>query len=295
MSKLNIMALRHSAFYSPFLMTMAGGFLTEEGLDFEYKVESPECTVAESFANGSCHLAQSAVAASFASLERGETQNLVHFAQINSRDGFFIASRNPDPAFSWQKLVGKRVLVDHFFQPLAMFQYALHQQGIELDDIQAVNAGDVVAIEQAFRDGQADYVHMQGPAPQQMEHDGMASVVAMVGDVVGPVAFSSLCATRDWLKTDQAGAFCRAYQKSLNYVIEAPAKEIASRQQEAGFFPEIDWQVLTDTIDAYQKLGCWQSDMKIPEEAYENLLNVFLFSGSITQRHPYEQVISPPA
>jgi len=288
------MALRHSAFYSPFLMTMAGGFLAEQGLEYEYKIESPECTVADSLANGSCHLAQSAVAASFASLERGEKQNLVHFAQINSRDGFFIAAQTPDPLFSWQKLIGKRVLVDHFFQPLAMFKYGLHKQNINLSDIQIIDAGDVMAIDQAFREGQADYVHMQGPAPQQMERDGIASVVAVVGDAVGKVAFSSLCAHRDWLNTKEALAFCKAYQNSLNYVLQAPADEIAAREYEAGFFPEIDRQVLSNTITAYQKLGCWQSEMEISRDAYENLLDVFLFSGAITQRHPYNKVIVAP-
>ena len=34
-------------------------------------------------------------------------------------------------------------------------------------------AGDPVSMEQAFRDGQGDYVHLQGPAAQLLEHDGV--------------------------------------------------------------------------------------------------------------------------
>ena len=294
MSKLHLMALRHSAFYTPYLMTMAGGFLSELGLDYDYQPEKPECTVADSFTNGRCDLAQSAVAASFASLERGEVQDIVHFAQINTRDGFFIAAREPDPHFQWSKLVGKKVLVDHFFQPMAMIRYGLHKQGVELAELEVIDAGDVSAIDKAFRQGQGDYVHMQGPAPQQMERDGVASVVAVVGDAVGPVAFSSLCASREWLDTPEAKAFCQAYQKSLNYVLQAPADELAAKEQEAGFFPEIDRNVLSDTIRAYQQLGCWQSEMPISRDAYENLLNVFLYSDAISQRHEYNSVIVQP-
>ena len=290
------MALRHSAFYSPLLMTMAGGFLSQEGLDFDYKVETPDCTVADSIANGHCHLAQSAVATSFAALARGEKPDIVHFAQINSRDGFFIAAREADPSFNWNKLMGKRVLVDHFFQPYAMFKYGLHKQGIDLDAIEIIDAGDVSAIDRAFREGQADYVHMQGPAPQQMQRDGVASVVAVVGDAVGPVAFSSICAHRNWLETQEASAFCKAYQQSLNHVLQASADEIAAKEQEAGFFPEIDRQVLSDTISAYQQLGCWQTDMAISKEAYENLLDVFLYSGAISRRYLYDEaIVTPPA
>ena len=291
MARINIMALRHSAFYSPLLMTIAGGYLREEGLEPEYKVATPECTVPDSIQNGTCHLAQSAVATSFAGLERGEESNIIHFAQINSRDGFFIAAREPDDAFSWKKLAGKKVLVDHFFQPLAMLKYGLHKQRVDYSSINVIDAGNVDEIEQSFRDGEGDYVHLQGPAPQQMEHDGIGHVVARVGDAVGPVAFSSLCASHEWLKTDMAHAFMRAYKKSLDYVINAPADEIAAREQEAGFFPEIDRQVLTGTIKAYQQLGCWGSDASISQSAYENLLDVFLFSGAISQRYSYDMVV----
>ena len=57
----------------------------------------------------------------------------------------------------------------------------------------------------AFRSGAGDYVHLQGPAPQQLEADGVGHVVASVGEAIGPVAFSSLCARRR-LARDGGGA-----------------------------------------------------------------------------------------
>jgi NitT/TauT family transport system substrate-binding protein len=289
------MALRHSAFYSPFLMTMAGGYLKDEGLDPSYVQETPDHTVADGLANGSCHVAQSAVATSFSALEKGQSVDAVHFAQINERDGFFIAGREPEPDFEWSRLKGRKVLVDHFFQPLAMLKYGLHRVGLSLTDLEVVDAGDVAAIEQAFRNGAADYVHMQGPAPQQLEYEGLGHVVAAVGDAVGPVAFSSLCANREWLDSEMARSFTRAYQKARAHVISAPAVEIAALLQAYGFFPEIEPTVLAQTIKAYKKLGCWTPSIEITPEAYENLLNVFAFSGAITQRHPYEScVVQPP-
>jgi ABC-type nitrate/sulfonate/bicarbonate transport system substrate-binding protein len=42
-----------------------------------------------------------------------------------------------------------------------------------------------------------------------------------------PYGFSSLAATRDWLETDMAKAFMRAYQKTRIYMNETPATEIA--------------------------------------------------------------------
>lgn len=294
MAQINIMALRHSAFYSPLLMTIARGFLADEGLEPTYALATPAHTIPASLMDGRCDVAQSAVATSFADLERGVPIDIVHFAQINERDGFFLAGRQPDPGFTWDKLRGQRVLVDHFFQPLAMFKYALHRQGIDYSSIEAIDAGDVAAIERAFRNGTGDYVHMQGPAPQQLQYEGIGYVVAAVGDAVGPVAFSSLCARRAWVHTDTARAFMRAYRRARVYVINAPAAEIAACAAEAGFFPGVERTVLTATVAAYQRLGCWTADPAIDKAAYERLLDVFEFSGGISRRYDYEAAIVLP-
>jgi NitT/TauT family transport system substrate-binding protein len=291
MTKINIMALRHSAFYSPLLISISGGFLKEEGLEAHYEPATPGKTVADSIRNGSAHLAQSAVAASFAALEKGEHCDIVHFAKINERDGFFLASRQADEHFKWDNLIGKDVLVDHFFQPLAMFRYALHKQGIEESQLNIIDAGNVEQIDQAFRNGQGNYIHQQGPSPQQLEKDGLGYVVASVGEVIGPVAFSSLCADRDWLKTDMAKAFMRAYRESSAYVLEAPATELA--RQLSGFFPKIDMSVLTETIKSYQSLGCWTPDTEISKASYDNLSEIFLYNNIISKAHDMNSCVVP--
>ena len=291
MSQINIMALRHSAFYSPLLMTMAGGFLKDEGLDFTYAVATPDNTVPEAITRGTCHVAQSAVATRLLELENRVESNIVHFAQINARDGFFLAARDADESFEWAKLVGKRVLVDHFFQPLAMFKYALFKQGVDAAAIEFIDAGDVNAMDKAFRSGLGDFVHQQGPAPQQLEKDGVGQVVASVGDAIGPVAFSSLCASREWCDSDMALTFLRAYKKSLAYVIAAPAVDIARQEIEAGYFPSIEPDVLTRTIADYQSLGCWELDTAISKASYENLQDVFLYTEQISRRYDYDEVV----
>jgi len=294
MSTIRITAIRHSAFYSPVLATIAGGFLKEEGLEAVYELAPAGVSIPAMLREGKFHLSLSAAAVSFAELEEGKSCDIVHFAQINERDGFFIAGRSPEPEFRWSNLIGKRVLVDHFFQPLAMLRYGLHRQGVEFDQLQVIDAGSVEAMDKAFREGLGDYVHQQGPAPQQLARDGIGYPVAAVGDAVGPVAFSSLCALREWLQSEMAAAFVRAYRKGRRFTIEARAKEVARLEER--FFPKIDSAVLADTIATYQQLGCWTPEVAIPRKAYENLLDVFLYSGHITKRHPYEAcIVAPPA
>jgi NitT/TauT family transport system substrate-binding protein len=291
MEKINIMALRHSAFYTPLLITIGGGFLKAEGLEADYRVATPERTVPDSLRRGEAHLSQSAVATSFADLEQNKAIDILHFAQINRLDGFLLASREPEPEFDWKKLEGKEVLVDHLFQPLAMFRYALHKLGVNESQVTITDVGGVEEIDRAFREGRGDYVHQQGPFPQQLEKDGLGYVVASVGDVVGPVAFSSLCATREWIESDMAKAFLRAYRQACAFVLETPAGELAALESQ--FFPRIDREVLNNTIASYQKMGTWSVNPEIDRAAYEHLLDVFLFSGLISQRHAYESCIAP--
>jgi NitT/TauT family transport system substrate-binding protein len=147
-------------------------------------------------------------------------------------------------------------------------------------------------MDQAFRKGSGDYIHQQGPAPQQLEHDGAGRVVASVGEAIGTCAFSSLAATREWLKTDMAKRFMRAYRKARAWLIDTPAARIAAA--ETSFFPGVDLQVLTATLAYYQKLGCWTPHVEITRRAFEATLDVFQHSRSITKRHRYEDVVAAP-
>lgn len=292
MSRIHIEFTRFSAFYSPLIATFAAGFLDEEGLEASHSVSPPDGSAIDALVDGSAQVVQSALSQGLRALERGETPAAVHFAQINEKDGFFLAAREPDPDFRWDALRGRKVLVTHGAQPLAMFKFACHKMGLDYDTIESIDAGGSAAMEAAFRAGEGDYIHLQGPAPQQLEHDGVGHVVAAVGDAIGPCGFSSLAALREWLDTDMARAFMRAYRKARAYINEAPAAEIAAA--EARYFPEIDEEVLVRSIDAYQKLGCWAPHVEITRAAYEVTMDVFEHVGVLTTRHPYDQVCAPP-
>jgi NitT/TauT family transport system substrate-binding protein len=286
---IRIMASRHSAFYSPLLSTISAGFLSKEGFESTYEVLAPGSDAQELIRFGKIDIVQSAVSSSWSRMEKNEENLAVHFAQINQRDGFFLAGRNPDHSFNWKKLEGATLLADHGAQPLAMLKYAAHQKGADWNKIKVIDAGSVEEIDAAFRSGLGDYVHQQGPAPQQLEKEGIGQIVASVGEAMPPVAFSSLMASSEFLKTAAAEAFIKAYAQARQWVKQAPADEVASAEIE--YFRQIDRIVLATTIARYQALGCWEGGITITRELYEQALNVFLYSGLISRRHPYENVV----
>jgi NitT/TauT family transport system substrate-binding protein len=288
---IRIQFTRFSAFYSPLIATIAGGFLREEGFAPQHSVAPAGASAIEGLVRGTVDVCQSAPSQGFGPLEKAQTPPAVHFAQINEKDGFFLTGRAPDPGFTWDALRGRSVLVDHGGQPLAMFKYACHRRGLDFAALKAINRPSD-QMDRAFRGGEGDYIHQQGPAPQQLEHDKVGHVVASVGDAIGPVAFSSLAATGAWLQTDAARRFMRAYRKARAWLLATPAAQVA--EAEASFFPEIARPVLTSTIAYYQKLGCWTPHVEITRQAFEVALDVFQHAGLITRRHRYEDVVAPP-
>ena len=292
MDTINIQFTLFSAFYSPLISTMSGGFLKAEGLDPKWSVAPPGVSAIAALEDGSAHVVQSALSQGFTALAEGKVPAAVHFAQINEMDGFFITGREADRQFAWRRLEGSEVILFGGGQPLAMFKYACHKADIDFDKINVINVGGAADMDKAFRAGQGQYVQQQGPFPQQLEADGIGHIVAQVGPQIGPCGFSSLAATRQWLETDMAKAFMRAYKKTRAYMNDTPAAEIARAEKD--YFPSIDESVLARCIATYQKLGCWTPHVEITRPAFQVTLDVFEHFGTLKERYRYEQVCALP-
>ena len=292
MSKINIEFTLFSAFYSPLISTMTGGFLKEEGLDFEFTISAPGVSAITALDNGSADVVQSTLSQGFNTLNKDAIPSCVHFAQINEMDGFFLTGRDADPDFKWSKLEGAEVLVHHGGQPMTMFKYACFKEGIDIDKIKIIDAGNGNEMDRKYRDGTGQFIHQQGPSPQQLEADGIGNVVSALGPIIGACGFSSLAAKPEWLESNEAKAFTKAYAKTRNYINDTPAIEIA--HAEKPLFPNINETVLTDCIKTYQKMGVWSRHIDITNSAYDAMLDIFEYDDKLKTRYKYDQVCSRP-
>ena len=292
MSKINIEFTLFSAFYSPLISTMTGGFLKEEGLDFEFTVSAPGVTAITALDDGSADVVQSTLSQGFNTLNKGDLPKCVHFAQINEMDGFFLTGREKDQNFTWDKLEGAEVLVHHGGQPMTMFKYACFKAGIDMNKIKIIDAGNGGEMDKAYRAGTGQFIHQQGPAPQQLEADGVGHVVTALGPVIGACGFSSLAARPEWLESEEAKAFTRAYIKTRNYMNDASAAEIAAAEKP--LFPNIDEAVLADCIHTYQNMGVWTRHIDITDDGYNAMLDIFEYDGMLKTRYAYDQVCARP-
>jgi ABC-type nitrate/sulfonate/bicarbonate transport system substrate-binding protein len=178
------------------------------------------------------------------------------------------------------------VLADHFFQPMALLRGALATNGLRTDDLHLIDAGTPDEMLTAFRNGTADYVHLQGPAPHQLDLDGEAEVVASIGAETPQLAFSTLCAAPEWLGTDEAAAFLRAFQAGREHAQQAPASEIAAIV--APFLPGTEIRAIASAVAAYQELGTWTGGIEIDASLHQATIEVFRDHDGLTVEPPLE-------
>jgi NitT/TauT family transport system substrate-binding protein len=279
---IRITASRHTAFYSPLICTMAAGFLEKHGLDFTYTTLAPGQTAAALIRENKTDIMQTAPSTNWAKMDKGETGFPLHFALINQRDGFFLVTREASSkTFHWQDLEGKTLLADHGSQPLAMLRYAVRFNHADWQKINVVNAGSVEAMTEAFLAGTGDFLHVQAPPPELF-------IAVSVGESMPPNAFSSLCASREFIAGDSFRPFLTAFAEAKEWVRQASAEEIAAK--ESSWFPGVSEPALTAAIAQYKRIGAWDGPAEIPRDLYEQSLNVFESTGSIKTRHSYDEV-----
>lgn len=291
MKKIRVQFTWMTAFYSPVVIALTGSFMRDQGIELSWTLAKPGQSAVDALVDGSAEVAQTTLSNAFGFLARGKPSPCLHFGLVNEMDGFFITGRRADPGFHWKKLEGSKLLILHGGQPMQMFKYACHRQGIDINRIELINVPPSEMV-QAFRDGMADYIHQQGPAPHQMAADGHGSIVASIGPTVGRCGFSSLAASRQWLASDEAFAFTRAYQAAKKHLVTTSAHELAATL--LPFFTNVERSVLERCLQDYQQLGCWSEQVVITEALYESMLDIYSFNDAITERYAYEAVCSKP-
>ena len=290
---LRLMETWRSIFYTPIYVSVAGGFLDKEGLDVEFSTcPSKFPHPLSALHHDAADIVQSGIMRSIIASDWGAETVPLHFAKINSRDGFFILGRHPQDSFDWESLRGSRVIPVGFSpMPWASLQYALRKHGLEPSDLNlmtGLSLDDAVA---AFRSGQAEYVHVAEPVVQQLIADGAGHLLTALGPENGHLAYSSFAATHRFLgeRQDTAARFTLGFARALSWLSSAVPEEVAKAVSD--FFPGTSQEVLAACIGRYQSQEQWPSSPVLGQLEYENLLEILLAAGMCRERHPYDKIV----
>ena len=290
---LKLMETWRSIFYTPIYVSVAGGFLEREGLDVEVSTCPPQFPhPLSALHHDAADIVQSGIMRSIIASDWGAETVPQHFAKINARDGFFILGREPQESFDWETLRGAKVIPVGFSpMPWASFQYALRRHGLEPSDLDLLTGLSLPDAVEAFRGGQAEYVHVAEPVVQQLIADGAGHLLTALGPENGHLAYSSFAATHRFMgqHEETVARFTVGFARALHWLSSAEAGEVAEAVAE--FFPENSPEVLAASIDRYRDQEQWPVNPVLGQPEYENLHDILLAAGMCRERQPYDKVV----
>ena len=280
-----------TAFYAPVIIA-ARRFLKSETLECDL-VFRGEPDAEEPPPEGTLLIEQLAPSASIAQLAKGMRTVLIHFAAINTRDGFYLVAREPCDSFSLKDLEG-RVCVPASFviQPEASLRFCLHENGVDASKISWVRGlNGIEDAQEAFRDGQGDFVHLQDPLAEELVREGLGQKVASIGNCQGPISFSTLAVQPDVIAhhSEQLVSFLRVYHKALLWIADQDTSSIASSLMAE--FPGAGAGVVEAAVSGYQSMGTWPLSPVIERSHYERALEMCRQQSAltgVTEGYPYE-------
>jgi len=289
--RVRVMEPFHSLFYAPQYVALGLGHFADEGLQVEIETSRPGRTTVTGLLDGSLDISMGGIMRSLDLADR-EGRFIPHFAEVNSRNGFFLLSREPRPDFRWSQLRGRTVI--SFAEaptPWQCMLTVLRRHGVDPREVKISRELMVPEAVAAFRAGQAEFLETGQPMAEELLAAGAAHLVASMGDATGPVPFSSYMTTPESLRTrpDLVLAFTRAHYRTQRWMVEHSGAEIADVV--APWFADIDPVIRTRVVERYLRQATWARDPLIRRPGYDYLHTILLSGGFIRKSHRYEDLI----
>ena len=280
-----------SPFYAPQFVALSQGHFADEGLDVTVRTAPASAGTVQALLRGEAQICLGGIMRSLELADR-EGGFLPHFIEVNSRNGFFLLARRPQPAFRWNDLAGHTVL--SFAEaptPWQCMLTVLRSAGVDPAGVRIERQRPTAEAVAAFRAGHGDYLEQGQPVVERLVAEGVAHVVASMGEATGPVPFSSYMTTPALLRhePDVVRAFTRAIYRTQRWIVDHDAAAMAAAIAPA--FPDIERDILVRVVDRYRRQQTWARDPIIRREGYEYLQQILLDGGFIKGRHRYEDLV----
>jgi NitT/TauT family transport system substrate-binding protein len=269
-------------FYAPFYVALARDAYAQEGVEVRFVSADTPGQAAMGVLDGSVDVCWGGPMRVMQAYARTPGCDLVHFAEIVTRDPFLLVGREPRPEFALRDLVGLRVAtVSEVPTPWMCLQEDLRRAGIapaRLDRVSDRGMADNIA---ALRRGEVDAVQVFEPFVSALLADG-AGHVWYAAASRGPTSYTTFYARRDLLRVrrDEAHRMVRAIYRTLKWVAQVDGAAIATAI--AGFFPDVPPPVLVAACSRYKALGIWGRNPVLPRGGYDRLLSGLVSGGFVS-------------
>ena len=286
----------HTPFYTPLAAGAALGHFAAEDLDVTVMAAARYGRSAvEAMQSGRIEVALSGIMRSLVLADEGGPR-LVHFAEVCSRNGFFLLSREPRPGFTWADLRGRTVIgFAEAPTPWQCLLTVLRTNGVDPASVRIDRSRPGPEAVAAFRAGQGDFLEQTQPVVELLLEAGAAHLVASMGEATGPVPFTSYMATPDFMRRepDVIARFTRAVYRTQRWLAAASPAEVGAAV--AAQFPEVAAPMRERIAARYLAQDTWARDPICRRAGYEYLQDILVHGGLIKRRFPYEDLIDTTA
>lgn len=291
MTTLTVYEPFRSVFYAPQFVALYGGHFAAEGLDVDIRTAAGGVTTTGALLDGTAQICLGGIMRSLDLADRGQPF-LPHFAEVNSRNGFFLLSRVPRLTFGWGDLVGRTVLgFAEAPTPWQCLLTVLRRHGVDPTAVRIERTLPVTEAVAAFRAGHGDFLEAGQPVTEQLLDAGVAHLAASMGEATGPLPFSSYMTTTAFVRDGRGTLlrFTRALHRAQRWMTTADADAIAELIAPA--FGDIAADVRRRAVARYLAQATWAQQPVLTRAGYEYLQQILLDGGFIRRRHRFEDLI----
>lgn len=293
-TKVRLVEVTHSIFYTPQYVALEKGFFKEQGLDVELTTAFGGDKTMTALLSDDADIILVGTETTIYIYNQNAKDPAINFAQLTQTDGSFLVSREPIENFTWDMLKGKELLGQRKGgMPEMVSEYVQQLNGINPKvDNEIIQNVDFNNLSSAFVSGTGDFVQLFEPVASQLEAEGKGYVVASFGEENLKLPYTVFITKQSTINEnpEMIQSFTNAIYQAQQWVNESSLEEIADVI--APQFQDLDRDIMIRVLDRYRSQGSWATDPILDQEEYNNLEKVMEYSGELKERVPFDKIVN---
>lgn len=296
-NKIELNEVTHSIFYAPLYVAINQDFFEDEGLEVTLTNGGGSDASMSSLISGSADIILAGPETVVYTQGEGIEDRPVVFGQLTQCDGSFIVSKEENTNFTLADLVGETIIGGRQGGlPAMTLEYIIENNGYTIGTgDNEINLRTDVAFNLTAsvyeNDSSIKYCTLFEPTATNIANQNKGHIVASLGELSGSIPYTCFAAKESYLKEhgEIAEKFLRAVSKAYNFIITNTSTTVAQ-----ALLPSFEGNTVEElkvAVEQYIAISAWSSDMIMTESSFNNLMNVMLNAGVITERSNWANIV----
>jgi NitT/TauT family transport system substrate-binding protein len=287
-SKVRYQETTRSVSYAASYVALAKNFFKEEGIDVDFQTAQGSDKVMAALLSGNADVALTGPEFPLYIWHGKSPLKVKIVCGLVATDSMFLLRREKKVGFEWSETKGKKILGwRRGSTPTLFLDAALRKNGINPSaDVDINDNIGVSARYGAFLSGVADYGIFFEPEASRLQREGAGTIVASIGEAVGPIDFTVFSVSDDYIKHNPktVQAWTNAIYRAQRWVKTSSRDELADVL--VPFFPGIAREDLLASIDSHREKQLWKTEPLVRQEFLRKFEDI-LIAGEALQRNQY--------